>query len=106
MENLKAEVSKLDITMYGKNTVQMKYKPKSKVTKAQITAFVQKKSDALKKKGFKGKIAVNILFDHGWRGGYFEEVGEPIELYELGDSDYGQVEQTDFSRFNIYMIPE
>ena len=88
MENLKADsIKKLGIKMHGKKTIQMTYNPKKPVTKEQIEAFAQKFSDAAKKKGFKGKMAVSILFDHGWRGGYFEEVGEPVEIYELSDSE-------------------
>ena len=104
---IKGEVKKLGIKMHGKQTVRINYKPKSMVTKAEIIKFAQKKSDALKDKGFKGKIAINIKWDHGWRGGYFEDVGAPIQLYELGDSDFNvKNEQTSFKKFQLYLIPE
>ena len=106
MQNLKGVVKKLPIKYYGKNTVLMAYKPPKRVTIEEITDFVQKKSNALKNKGFKGQISVAVKWDHGWRSGYFEEVGDPVELYELGDSDFGQVPQADFSEFQIIVIPE
>lgn len=106
MQNLKPiSQKKLNKQFHKKDVAEQLYK-KGKYKKDDVQKYVNKLSKQLKKQGFNGSIGVSLLYDFGWRSGYFTNVGTNPNLYSLADSDFNDIEDSDILQFAVYLIKD
>lgn len=97
------KTQKLGIKFNDRQVVQSKYKTKTPLSRDKIVKLVQQSSDELAAAKFNGQIMVSLKYNIGWRSGYFEDVGQPVALYEFGDSEMPEGQDT-FTEFQVYTI--
>jgi hypothetical protein len=106
MKNLKPiSQRKLNRQFHKKDVAEQIYKL-GKYKKEKIQNYVNNLSKELEEKGFKGSISVSLLFDFGWRSGYFTPVGQNPSLFSLADSDFNDNQESEILQFAVYLIKD
>ena len=93
----------LKVNYHNKKTIETRYN--GRIGKVNLRKYIQKISNRLKEKGFKGSIGTAIKLDTGeWRGTQFRNVGEPISLYLFDYNGDDDINQDYVSEFSIYIF--
>jgi hypothetical protein len=96
------KIEQLEVNYHGAPVTQSTYK--GKFTRDNIVKAAQRVSTKLNVTQ-NGMIEVALLYDKGWRSGYFTEFGTPVKLYHEDDYDDDIVNEPDhFREFIIYTI--
>lgn len=100
----KPKGQKLDIKYHGH--VALCYPYKGKYTRDDIQKYANKLSKELKQQKFKGSIGVSLHTVDGYKAAMFREVGNPVRLYTVEDSD--RVDATEdqeyYSGFSVILF--
>lgn len=75
-------------------------------TRRVMQSIIDKKNKALIDAGFRGKIAINVLYPHGWFAGTVQQISLNAHIPKYEDYDDPNIDPNFYQAFTVAYIPD